>query len=483
MTASTSARIAPWGDSCANTWGRSSCDWTDRRRRVSSGICCASGTTGRSSDRIRPMVTKTGRRGLEAAEISLAILSSRLTIGRSCKRRMARGTGFARLQACFAEPCPARMPFGARCMVGLAFCGRGIDGLRWGFRRSRFPRLGLGVLLVIGRFRVFRSFLLGRNDMGFRFRFLWPWLRPCLRRDFVAATLEDLQGDLELLRFERSQVELSREVDEVPFFLRQVHRLADEIVIVPIRRRLERCVPHPVDVSPDCPRLLQVHVGQDRAHVGEAQGFQGPLVLDMLEYRSTNRLILPELVRLPAVRSEGCGLVHVLDHLVQGLERHRTVTEHFVPRRGPGEMLLKPDHGLGEIFDLRDVKAFLRGGPSALSRLKGRVEGKRRVEALECVIEPLQSEERETLAGPRGLVPRVESQGTVVRLHGRVKPACAIFRDSAGVPQTLVVWPNFGRMGERLGGGGELCQVQRQQALAWPRLAGSWRSLDGRVEP
>src|SRR5207249_2061776 len=180
-----------------------------------------------------------------------------------------------------------------------------------------------------------RSLFPRGNDVGFGLRFLRPRLGPGLRRDFVAATLEDLQRDLELLRLERSQVELPGEVDEVPFLLWQVHRLTDEIVVVPLRRRLQRRVADPIDVSPDRPRFLQVDVGQDRADVREAQGLQGPLVLDVLEDCGADRLVFPEFVRLDPVRGEGQGFVHVLDHLVEGLERDGAVPEHLVPRRGP----------------------------------------------------------------------------------------------------------------------------------------------------
>src|SRR2546429_8129626 len=138
---------------------------------------------------------------------------------------MGEGSAPPRLERSLAEPCSARMPLGPWGMVRLAFRGRRIGwfcGCLWRCRSSD----GLG-LLVTCVLVVLRSFLPRGDDVGFGLRFLRPRLRHGLRRDLVAAALEDLQRDLELLRLERSQVELPREVDKIPFLLRQVHRLPD----------------------------------------------------------------------------------------------------------------------------------------------------------------------------------------------------------------------------------------------------------------
>src|SRR5437870_2699231 len=160
--------------------------------------------------------------GLETSEVGLAILPSRLAVHGSRERRLARGTGSARLETRLAKPGSARMPFRPRGAVSLALCGGRFGGLRRGSGRCRFPGGGLGVLLATGLLIVLRSLLPRGNDVGFGLRFLRPRLGSGLRRDFVAAALEDFQRDLELLRLERPQVELAREVDEVPFLLGQV---------------------------------------------------------------------------------------------------------------------------------------------------------------------------------------------------------------------------------------------------------------------
>ncbi len=145
-------------------------------------------------------------------------------------------------------------------------------------------------------------------------------------------------------------------------------------------------------------------------------------------------------------------------------------------------MLLEPDHGLGEILDLRDVEAFLRVGPSVLGRLEGGIQGERRVEALERLLEPFQPEEGEAFARPRGLVPRIDPQSAVVRLHGGIKTPRAVLRNSSRVPETFVDRPNLRRMAERVGRGGELLEFQVEEAFASPCVDGLRRRLHGRVE-
>ncbi len=145
-------------------------------------------------------------------------------------------------------------------------------------------------------------------------------------------------------------------------------------------------------------------------------------------------------------------------------------------------MLFEPDHGLGEVLDLRDVEALLRGRPSVLGRLEGGIQSEGRVEALERLLEPFQPEEGETFARPRGLVPRVDPQGAVVRLHGGVKTSRAILRNSSCVPETLVDRPNLRRMAERVRRSGELLEFQVQEALASPCIDGLRRRLHGRIE-
>src|SRR5207253_11142760 len=158
-------------------------------------------------------------------------------------------------------------------------------------------------------------------------------------------------------------------------------------------------------------------------------------------------------------RGERYRFVHVLDHLVERLEWDGAVPEHLVPRRGPGEMLLEPDHGLGEVLDLPDVETFLRVRPSVLGRLEGGIQSEGRVEALERLLEPFQPEEGETFARPRGLVPRVDPQGAVVRLYGGATTSRAILRNSSCVREPLVDRPNLRRMAERVRRSGELLDV------------------------
>src|SRR5205809_110136 len=132
------------------------------------------------------------------------------------------------------------------------------------------------------RFVVLRPFVLP-DGAGLGLRLLRLGLKPRLRSDLVAAALEDLEGHLELLRLKGPQVQFLRQVDEVPFFLRQVEDLPDQFVVVPFRRWLEGSVPDPVDVAPDRPRLLQVDMRQDRAHVREPQRVQRAGVSHMLQ--------------------------------------------------------------------------------------------------------------------------------------------------------------------------------------------------------
>src|SRR5437879_2044443 len=84
--------------------------------------------------------------------------------------------------------------------------------------------------------------------------------------------------------------------------------------------------------------------------------------------------------------------LEALQRDVERLEWDGAVPEHLVPRRGPGEMLLEPDHGLGEVLDLPDVETFLRVRPSVLGRLEGGIQSEGRVEALERFLEPFQPE-------------------------------------------------------------------------------------------
>src|SRR3990172_8259988 len=114
------------------------------------------------------------------------------------------------------------------------------------------------------------------------------------RRDPVAATLEDLEGHLELLRLVGPEVELLREVDEVPLLLREVEGLSDQVVVLPLRRGLEGRIAHPIDVAPDRAGLLDVHMRQDRAHIREAHGVE---VLAVPQDIRPDGLELPELLR------------------------------------------------------------------------------------------------------------------------------------------------------------------------------------------
>src|SRR5439155_11855216 len=88
----------------------------------------------------------------EAAEIGLSILPSCLTIHRGRERRFARGTGSTRLETRLTQPGSARMPFGPRGVVRLAFCGSRLGrfcGGPWECRPSGFGLLLTGLLAVL----------------------------------------------------------------------------------------------------------------------------------------------------------------------------------------------------------------------------------------------------------------------------------------------------------------------------------------------
>src|SRR5437667_6009675 len=294
MTASTSKRIERSADSCANTLARSSCGWTGRRPPASSANCSANGTVGPSSES-----------RLESAEIRLAVLSPSFAIRRTRERRVARTADAAGLQAGLAQPRAAGMSFDPERVVGLAF-GRGLRGRRF----SRFDVVGpIGL-----RFVVLRPFVLP-DGAGLGLRLLRLGLKPRLRSDLVAAALEDLEGHLELLRLKGPQVQFLRQVDEVPFFLRQVEGLPDQVVIVPFGRRLEGRITHPIDVAPDCTGLLQIDVRKHRADVGESQRVQGPRILHMLEDRGPDGLELAEVLGLASVGRPWGRPVPILDAL------------------------------------------------------------------------------------------------------------------------------------------------------------------------
>ena len=161
-----------------------------------------------------------------------------------------------------------------------------------------------------------------------------------------------------------------RQVDEIPFFLRQVEGLPDQVVIVPFGRRLEGRITHPIDVAPDCPGLLQIDVRKHRADVGESQRVQGPRILHMLEDRGPDGLELAEVLGLDPVGRQRGRLVHILDDLVQRVEGDGAIPEDLVSRGGPGQMLFETDDGLRERFNLGDVQAFFGRGTTGLGRFE-----------------------------------------------------------------------------------------------------------------
>src|SRR2546427_318442 len=228
----------------------------------------------------------------EAAEVRLAIFLPCFALLRLRERRVTSGARASGVHATLAQPRSARVPFDTCSVMRPALrrsniLYRPIGGLRY---RHPLPLSGRLVFNFDFRFRC-----------HLRLRLLPLDLRHPAGRDLVAAALEDLEGDLELLRFEGPEVQLLRQIDEIPFLLREVHRLPDQVVVVPLRRRLEGRITDPVDVTPDRPGFFQVHVGQDRADIREAQRVQVLGVLHRPEDGGAHRLVLPQIVGLNPV--------------------------------------------------------------------------------------------------------------------------------------------------------------------------------------
>ena len=240
---------------------------------------------------------------------------------------------------------------------------------------------------------------------------------------------------------------------------------------MPLGGRLERRVPDPVDVAPDRARLFQVHVGQDRADVSQAQPVQRLRVRDVSEDRGADGLVLPELLGLDPVRRHRRGLVDVCDDFVEQFEGHGAVLEHLVPRRGPSEMLLEPDDRLRESLDSRNVNPILRGLPTRLGGLVCRVQSECGVETLERVVEASKMEEGDPFAVPRCRVAGIEPQSFVVRLHGLVVGAGPLLRETAHVPQVLLPGACGRRAGQRIRCLRELFLLDLKEAFPAPRVA------------
>src|SRR2546428_500365 len=283
---------------------------------------------------------------------------------------------------------------------------------------------------------------------GLRLRLLSLDLRRGARRDLVGAALEDLEGDLELLRFERPEVELFREVHEVPFLLGQIHRLPDQLVIAPFRRRLQRRVADPVDIAPDRPGLFQVDVGQDRADVVKAQRVEVLRILHGPEDRGPDRFVLAQVVRLDPIRRQGSRLVDVRDDLVEVLEGDGAVPEDLVPGCRTCEVFLEPHDGFRETFDLRNVDPLLRRLLAGLRGLVRGIEGERRVERAERFVEAFQVDKGQAFAVPRDLVAGVEAERLIVRPNRGIELAGPFFCESSHVPQGLVGRPPDRPLGE-----------------------------------